>query len=176
MIINEATINKLKQRDEDTFDKIYYEYENLVYYICYSITNDKQASEDLTQETFLKLLDKIDTYQENGKFKQFITEIARNLSLNYVSRIANKEDKLPEGLSTEDVVTNEDDKTNLLVLELQGLLTKEESDIVILKIVYDYKFKEIAEYKSMSLGEIQAKYYKALEKVKEAYKKGGLSL
>lgn len=176
MLITKQTIQKLKARDERTFNEIYYEFENLIYYICYSITYDKEASEDLVQETFLKLLQVIGDYQEDGKFKQFITEIARNLALNYVTRVANKEGKLPGELSVEDVVSSEDDKTNMLVLELQGLLDQVESDIVILKIVYDYKFREIADYKKMTLGEVQAKYYKALDKIKAAYKKGDLTL
>ncbi len=176
MLITKQTIQKLKGRDERTFNEIYYEFENLIYYICYSITYDKQVSEDLVQETFLKLLLVIDNYQEDGKFKQFITEIARNLALNYVTRVANKEGKLPGELSVEDVASSEDDKTNMLVLELQGLLDQVESDIVILKIVYDYKFREIADYKKMTLGEVQARYYKALDKIKVAYKKGDLTL
>ena len=36
---------------DNVFEIIYYEYEKLVYYICYTITKDKHASEDLTQET-----------------------------------------------------------------------------------------------------------------------------
>ena len=155
MLITKQTIQKLKARDERTFNEIYYEFENLIYYICYSITYDKEASEDLVQETFLKLLQVIGDYQEDGKFKQFITEIARNLALNYVTRVANKESKLPGELSVEDVVSSEDDKTNMLVLELQGLLDQVESDIVILKIVYDYKFREIADYKKMTLAKFK---------------------
>ena len=176
MIITSRTIEKLRNRDEETFEAIYNEYQKLIYYICFSITNDRTVSEDLVQETFLKLLSVVDAYQHDGKFKQFITEIARNLALNYVTRITNREQKLAEGLYVEDVVSSEDDKTNMLILDLQGLLEHDEADIVVLKIVYDYKFREIADYKKMTIGETQAKYYKALEKVKKAVEKGELSL
>ena len=60
------------------------------------------------------------------------------------------------------------------IIELRSLLTKEEADIVILKIVYDFKFKEIAEDKNMTLGEVQAIYYRAIDKVRKNYKEAGL--
>ena len=49
LIVNKRLIEKLKAKDELAFEQVYYEYEKLVYYICYSITKDKNASEDLTQ-------------------------------------------------------------------------------------------------------------------------------
>ena len=75
MVVTARVIEKLKNKDEQTFDQIYYEYNDLIYYICYSITHDKSVSEDLMQETFIKMLSSLDNYKENGKFKQFITEI-----------------------------------------------------------------------------------------------------
>ena len=38
LIVNKRLIEKLKAKDELAFDQDYYEYEKLVYYICYSIT------------------------------------------------------------------------------------------------------------------------------------------
>ena len=91
LIVNKKLIEKLRAKDEIAFEQVYYEYEKLVYYICYSITKDPHASEDLTQDTFLKLLTSLDNYNETGKFKQYIMMIARNLSKNYVTRVANKQ-------------------------------------------------------------------------------------
>lgn len=175
MIVNQHTIEKLKNRDEKTFTRIYREYSNLIYYICYSITLSKEVSEDLVQETFIKLLNNLDNYVDDGKFKQFITSIARNLALNYVTRISNYETKLGNDINVDDV-SGSDDQYNLLDLSLKGILSQEESDIVILHVVYEYKFQEIADEKKMTIGEVQAKYYKAMDKVEKAYKKGEINL
>ena len=40
---------------------------------------------------------------------------------------------------------NEEAEEAKLIIELRGLLSPQEADVVILKIVYDFKFKEIAE-------------------------------
>ena len=55
MVVTARVIEKLKNKDEQTFDQIYYEYNDLIYYICYSFTHDKSVSEDLMQETFIKM-------------------------------------------------------------------------------------------------------------------------
>ena len=56
MVVTARVIEKLKNKDEQTFDQIYFEYNDLIYYICYSFTHDKSVSEDLMQETFIKML------------------------------------------------------------------------------------------------------------------------
>lgn len=167
MIINKHVIKKLKNKDEKVFDQIYQEFEGLVYYICFSITGSKDISEELTQETFIKLLNSLDSYEEDGHFKQYLMQIARNLSKNYLMRVQSKEtdldDEMYENSSTDSLEEVQ------LIITLRGLLTPIEADIVILKIVYDFKFKEIASEKNLTIGETQAIYYRALKKVKKAY-------
>lgn len=168
MLVTKNTIEKLKNRDEVTFEQIYYEYEKLVYYICYSITGNKQASEDLTQDTFVKLLTSLDNYQEKGKFKQYLMQIARNLSINYVTRT---KEKLP--VLDDEIVSSakQSSNTQKMIIQINDALDFDEADIVILKIVYNFKFKEIAEYKNLTIGSVQSTYYQALEKLRKEFGK-----
>lgn len=168
MIITQRTIENLKNRDEKTFNKIYREYEGLIYYVCYSITHNKEVSEELMQDTFIKLLTSLDTYKENGHFKQYLMQIARNLSKNYLTRVQNKENIMAVDVSELQIENNTEDNLKV-ILELNGLLSPIEADIVIKKIVYSFKFIEIAEDNNLTLGETQAIYYRALQKVKDAY-------
>ena len=59
-----------------------------------------------------------------------------------------------------------------VMLTLDKTLTHEESQIVSLKVLYDYNFREIAEELNQSLGTIQAKYYKAIGKLKLYFERG----
>lgn len=166
MVVNEKVIDKLKKHDERTFDSIYHAFEGLVYYICFSITLNKDVAQDLTQDTFVKLLTSISTYKEEGHFKQYLMQIARNLSKNYVARVSNRIDVLND----ENVAyIDEEQEKNRIILELQAILNKLESEVIILKIMYDLKFKEIAFYLDKTIGEVEAIYYKGLDKVKKAY-------
>lgn len=167
MIITKKVIEKLKRRDEATFNKIYQEYEGLIYYICYSITLNKEVSEELMQDTFVKLLTSLDNYSEDGHFKQYLMQIARNLSKNYVMRTKNKEVYFEDDAYLN--YATDDTKEAKMIIELEGLLNPLEADIVIKKVVYNFKFKEIAEDNKLTLGETQSIYYRAIEKVRKAY-------
>lgn len=164
MIITKRTREKLLERDETTFQMVYEEYESLVYYICYSITFDRTVSEDLVQDVFLKMLASIESYNETGKFKEWLSQIARNIAKNYVMRKASKKPVLQE--EQIDFIADTSN-TNRLIYTIQGLLTFEEADIVILKIVYNMKFREIANSKDMTIHQVQDIYYKALNVLKE---------
>ena len=51
-------------------EKIYQEYSETVYKYLFCLTSDADLAEDLTQETFLKLIKYIGSYKDKGKMKQ----------------------------------------------------------------------------------------------------------
>lgn len=60
-------------------EKIYEEYFETVYKYLFCLTHDNNIAEDLTQETFCKLVKKIDTYKGECKMSVWLCEIAKNL-------------------------------------------------------------------------------------------------
>ena len=58
-----------------------------------------------------------------------------------------------------------------MIIQINEALDFDEADIVILKIVYNFKFKEIAEYKNLTIGSVQSTYYQALEKLRKEFGK-----
>ena len=89
MKIDAQIVEKLKCKDEETFEKVYNEYYSLIYYIAYSIVKNHEDSEEVVQDTFLNMYNSMNSYIEENKFKQWLMQIARNLSYNKVTR--NKE-------------------------------------------------------------------------------------
>ena len=164
MIITRRTIQLLRKRDEETFERVYEEYVNLVFYICYSITHDREASEDLTQDTFVKMMNSLSNYEECGKFKQYISQIARNLSKNYVTRNKTSDVSYDDNVISEQKDYNETSRVKTFIEEN---LDETSSRIVTLKIVHNFKFKEIAELLELSLGSVQSTYYQAIKTLKK---------
>ena len=60
-------------------EKIYEEYFETVYKYLFCLTHDNNIAEDLTQETFCKLVKKINTYKGKCKMSVWLCEIAKNL-------------------------------------------------------------------------------------------------
>lgn len=160
-------IEMVKQKDEEAFELIYNEYSNLIYYIAFSIVKNKEDAEEVVQDTFLNMLKSIETYSGKNKFKQWLMQIARNLSYNKVTR--NKEKNT---IKDDEIITSVKAPTeNIdLLLTIRGLLDLESSHIVILRIVYDFSFKEIAEDCKLTVNKVQCIYYQSLKKLKKEFR------
>ena len=61
------------------------EYENLIFTICYRMTGDYFASEDLTQDTFLSAYAHLSEI-EAGKEKYWLSRVASNHSVDYLRK------------------------------------------------------------------------------------------
>ena len=157
-------IERLKARDEKAFDIIYDKYYRLVYYVAYEILNDASGSEDILQETFIRLMDNIEDYEDEGNFKNYLTRIAKNLALNELKR--KKRVQLIE--YDEDIDSNQANDIDI-VFTIDKCLSKEEAIIVKNKVLYDYSFKEIANQLHWSIGKTQSQYYLALKKLKKHF-------
>lgn len=60
-------------------------YQNLVFSICYKITQDYFAAEDLTQETFLSAYTHRESFDGRNE-KSWIARIATNKSIDYINQ------------------------------------------------------------------------------------------
>ena len=58
-------------------------YQNLVFSVCYKVTRDYFAAEDLAQETFLSAYKNLDRF-EGGNEKAWLCRIATNKSIDYL--------------------------------------------------------------------------------------------
>jgi len=78
-------VARLKDRDEDAYREVLERYSDPLYHYLYSITGDTQQSQDILGDTFLRMVEKIDTYTYYGApFKAWLYRIAHNLAINAV--------------------------------------------------------------------------------------------
>lgn len=152
-------------------------YEKLVFSICYRITEDYFTAEDITQETFLTVFQKYDTF-DGGNEKAWICRIATNKSIDYVRSAGRKgiptEDGFFEGVmekrgSPEELCMEEEIK-NSLKKSCESL--KPPYD----EIARDYYLKEmsakeIAIDRKVNLKTVQTQIYRARNMLRKVYGK-----
>ena len=166
-------IKKLKNRSLSTFEKVYYQYKNLVFYHAYSIVNNKEDADDITQNTFIKLMKNIDAIDDNSSLKALLSKIAKNEAIDVYRRNANRKEIYNEDLLNNQADGSNNEKDFNVIISLNNTLEELDAKIVSLKIVYDYSFIEIAKELEITLGTVQARYYKALEQLKQYYTRRG---
>lgn len=159
----------LKQNKEQYFNEFYNNNYNLVYRISFSILKDKENSEDVTQNVFEKIY-KLpnDKLAENFESTWLYT-VTKNESLQYI-RKSKFNIPLDENIDViksnnneiDDIVENEDYK------KIVKKLNKKEEQIISLKVLSEFTFKEIGEILSMPTATVQWYYYKSIKSLKIA--------
>ncbi len=61
-------------------------YERPVFSLIYRMVRDRAAAEDLAQETFIKVLNALESYRPEYKFSSWIFKIANNAAIDHLRR------------------------------------------------------------------------------------------
>lgn len=143
-------------------EKYYLKYKNDVFRFVLSIVKDVHLAEDITQESFLKLFENQKTIRDFSKIKSWLFTTAKNISITSLNK------KSPLELSDKDVSIKENnDNHKLEYLELISPLLDDEQQLVSLRIIGKFKWKEIAEILDCSEEAIKKRYQRALHKLKD---------
>ena len=151
--------------------QIYEEYFETVNKYLFCLTHDNDISEELTQETFYKAVQKIDTYKGKCKMSVWLCQIAKNLWYDQCrknKKIINIEENLfdvqsPE--STENQVISNDEKISLY--KKMQKLDEKTREVIYLRITGELSFKEIATILNKTENWARITFYRGKSKLKE---------
>jgi RNA polymerase sigma-70 factor, ECF subfamily len=102
---------------ESAFRELVRRYQRPVFSLIYRMVRDREAAEDLAQETFIKVLNAIDSYRPEHKFSSWIFKIANNAAIDHLRR------RTPDVLSLEgapDAVSAERQEATALQVSDRG--------------------------------------------------------
>lgn len=182
---NEQTINNLQKtggeadainRDEQ-LEVLIDRYQNLIFSICYKITADYFAAEDLAQETFLSAYEKYSSFDGRNE-KSWICRIATNKALDYLKHSSRKqipaedtyftyqEDKrgTPEEACLEEEVREE-------LYRCCKDLKPPYDEIALDYYYYEMDVGEIAEKRNRNVKTVQTQIYRARGMLRKHYGK-----
>lgn len=161
----ERAMADFKAGKQKAFDVIYEQTYKLVYYIAYPIVGEKNAADNVSQETYIKLVRNIDNYQLNTAPKAWIAMIARNTALNYAKRAAREVAVTDRYLAT--VAAEPENRETPLIDLAQAVLSEDEFTIVMLCVTEGYTLREVAALFELSTSGVSWKLNNALEKLKK---------
>ena len=79
----EELLEQIYKKDDKAFTLLYDMYSKSLYGIIFNLLKDKEESEDVLQEVFVKIWKNIDSYNTSkGRFFTWILNIARNSSID----------------------------------------------------------------------------------------------
>ena len=79
----EVSIERLKSKDIDAFHSLYKNYSKTIFRFALNMTSNKEFSEDIVQETFVRVYNRIDSFKPNKKLKKPIKSWIYKIAQNY---------------------------------------------------------------------------------------------
>lgn len=154
------------------FEMIYLKYFNIVYKYLLSITNNKEISEDLAQETFYRAILNINSFKSNSKVTTWLCEIAKNLWLNEIKH--NKRLKFVNLDTIEISVIDDNIEEKVIHQEELDILYKKinlldtmTKKVMFLRITGELSFYEIGKILNKTETWARVTYYRGKKRIKE---------
>jgi RNA polymerase sigma-70 factor (ECF subfamily) len=164
----DRALQRLAQGDTEALDTLYHHLGRPVYLLALSILRDPHAAEDIMQDTWLRLTQGAKGYTPGTNPEAFVLTVARNLALTALERRARE---LPSEIA-EDAVPHlsTDGGEPLRALPVLDTLDTEERQIVLLRLEYGMKHRDIAALLGLSTAACEKRYSRAAEKMRAYYK------
>ncbi len=170
--LNKSIIKNLKNGDKEAFNIVFLEYKDITYYLCYNYLKNYDDSNDCVQEIFLRLLNKIQLYNEKeSSFYTWFVSLSRNYILNFIkskncrmNRITLNED------CVEKATVENNTEINLMLEDIECLLGEIKYSIFVNKVGFNMTFKEIGTMLDMHPEKVRRLYHEANKTVNEYLK------
>lgn len=168
----------VSSKDPLLFKVLYERYIFKVFNTCLSFSNNNQEAEDICQDIFLKLLDKIHTFKGASNFSTWLYSFTYNHCVNYFHR--NKVKKFEKNTSNIEQICNEviaqssdEDLVQMIKLEKLNealeLIPFEDKQILILKYQEFKSVKDLMDLHNAGESAIKMRLKRAKEKLLGVY-------
>ena len=163
IIPDSSLVNSYIKEDESSLAILINRHKQRLFSFIYSKVQNKDISEDIFQDTFIKVIRtlKRGNYNEEGKFLPWVMRIAHNLVIDYFR----KNNRMPTFQNTEEFDIFSVLKDGSLnaekqiiqeqifadVRELVNELPEEQKEVLVMRMYKDMSFKEISENTGVSI-------------------------
>lgn len=157
---------ELKCGNKKAFENLYTKYNRLVYGIAFSILKNKTDSEDIVQTVFSKIYEINKEKLPTNKEASWIYTLTKNETITFLRKRENY-------ISLENIYEIEDNDNEINNIidrdsynRLISKLNNKEKQIISLKILGNFSFKEISKLLNEPSGTVKWRYYKAVNTIK----------
>lgn len=176
-------VQRTMEGDEEAFGVLVKKYRTKVFNLAYSLTRDRDAADDLAQESFIKAYFALPRFKLKSGFGTWLYRIAMNTVKDYL-RKKSKVREVAFGKEIEHLVIQEDEmerkekkqqeeQNRRLVHEAIQSLPEKYQLILSLRDIQGFSYGEIADILNISPGTVDSRLHRARKSLR---KKIGLFL
>ncbi|WP_345235204.1 RNA polymerase sigma factor [Hymenobacter saemangeumensis] len=169
---------QVKAGQVDKMGLLFERYHRPLFGFFYHLTGDSDASEDLVQTVFYRMLKYRHTFTGEGEFRTWMYHLARNAShdaarKNKTARhhddIVDWEEKIGGGTAADASLQKAQDVA--LLHQAMGRLSPEQREVLVLSRFQELKYEQIAQLLDTTEGAVKVRVHRALNQLKGIYLK-----
>ena len=173
-------VEKVKEGNEGAFNFLMNKYYPRVYASLFSFTKSKEDSEDLAQQTFVKVWQQIQSFRGDSAFFTWVYRIAINLAKNYVASSGYKKQKVNSSIDQLEIDISSNENIESMLIHSQYV--DDIKDFIntmpeALKTAFTLRESEGKSYEEISIitetpiGTVRSRIFRARESIVDFMKK-----
>src|ERR687884_561587 len=184
ILADEDLISLVETADAEAFATLYDRHSRAAFSLAYRMMGERQASEDLAQDAFLKVWRSASSYRaERGSVRTWILSIVRNRSIDQIRSRASRrrtQDKIeasaPRSQPSEVFAETWRNSQRDQVREALSTLPPEQLKILELAYFSGYTHVEISDLLGLPLGTVKGRMRLGLKKVRDYFESRGATV
>jgi RNA polymerase sigma-70 factor, ECF subfamily len=188
-VLNDALLVRLYiDGDENALAKLIERHQSKVYGFIYSKVMDRDVTEDIFQDTFIKVIKTLKTgsYSEEGKFLPWVMRISHNLIVDHFRKSKKMSfQRETEEFSIFSIITDSAPNIESKIINTQiindlkkliGELPEDQREVLNMRIYEDLSFKEISDLTGVSINTALGRMRYALMNLRKIIEKNNIIL
>lgn len=155
-------------------EEVYKAYFKDVFLYMRALCHDEEISEEIAQETFVKALGSIDSYDERKDIRAWLFTIAKNTYFTYCRRKNISIEDIPETAATDVILTEriENEEQAMQIHKILHMLDEPYKEVFNLRVFGELSFEKIGLIFGKSPGWARVTYFRAKSRIIDRLQKG----
>jgi len=174
----DTELTRLRSGDVEAVAAIMERYQHRLYRYLLRLLREPATAEDLFQQTWVKVMERIGSFDPSHSFEGWLFAMSRNMAIDYLRRYQPEsiDEPLPSGESTRaDMIAGAgpDALTQLLARERAAGLARAMNElplvfreVITLRFEEEMRLEEIAEVLTLPLGTVKTRLHRALKQLR----------
>jgi len=167
---------KVREGDLDKMGLLFERYKRPLYGFFYGLNKEQELSEDLVQNTFLRILKYRHLFRGDGDFRAWMFHIARNVNIDHHRKHRIKATEALENWQervghheNQSVEMQQNEEHRMLSMAMDRL-PADKREVLLLSKFEERKYSEIGEVLGCTEGAVKVKVFRALQELKVIFK------
>jgi RNA polymerase sigma-70 factor (ECF subfamily) len=161
-------VERAQKGDRSALEELYLIHFDRIYSYLHVSVGNRHDAEDLTTQTFLKMLESIGRFRwQSAPFSAWLFRIAHNLAMDHfrARKRVQPEEEVPEPIGSEEPSAELEAMQSIgreSMLELIDKLSPEQQQVLTLKFVFNFQNADVAKILDKTEGAIKSLQHRAL--------------